>query len=97
MYNLTFAPAAFNLFKKNPKPLQEKLLDKARELRINPFLGKRLSGKYKLLNSYRFSLSGHEYRIIYQYNTRSKLIIIRLIDTRENIYKKLDRMKVKDN
>ncbi len=97
MYILTFAPAAFNLFKKNAKPLQEKLLDKARELRMNPFLGKRLSGKYRHLNSYRFSLSGSEYRIIYQYNTQSKLIIIRLIDSRENIYKKLDRMKVKDN
>jgi mRNA-degrading endonuclease RelE of RelBE toxin-antitoxin system len=54
-----------------------------------------LKGKYRFLRSLHLSIAGTAYRIIYQIFPKSETIVVRLAATRENIYRKLDEMKVK--
>lgn len=56
----------------------------------NPFSGKFLLGEFKGYLSYSFSHQGTEYRIIYQILKESAILVI-MIGSRENIYKRLKR------
>jgi mRNA-degrading endonuclease RelE of RelBE toxin-antitoxin system len=46
-----------------------------------------------MLRSLHLSIEGTAYRIIYQIFHKSETIVIRLAVPRENIYRKLDKMK----
>jgi mRNA-degrading endonuclease RelE of RelBE toxin-antitoxin system len=94
-YTLNMDKPALALFKKLPKPIQRLLIEKAQILTTNPHAGASLKGKYRLLRSLHLSVHGTAYRIIYQVFQQSETIVIRLAATRENIYRKLDEMKVK--
>ncbi len=58
-------------------------------------LANRSKGKYRLLRSLHLSIEGTAYRILYQIFPQSEIVVVRLAGTRENIYKKLDEMKLK--
>jgi len=55
MYTLTFAPAAFRIFKKLSSQLQEEMRDRAEILSTNPLVGEPLQGKYRHFLSHRLS------------------------------------------
>ena len=93
-YTLNIDKPALTLFKKLPQNIQRMLLEKAQVLKTNPQTGEPLKGKYRLLRSLHLSIEGTAYRIIYQVFQPSETIVVRLAGTRENIYKKLDEMKV---
>ena len=94
-YTLNIDKPALTLFKKLPKNIQRILIEKTQMLTTNPQAGESLKGKYRLLRSLHLSIEGTAYRIIYQVFPTSEMIVIRLAGTRENIYKKLDEMKLK--
>jgi mRNA-degrading endonuclease RelE of RelBE toxin-antitoxin system len=93
-YTLNIDKPALTLFKKLPPNIQTVLIEKAEVLTTNPHAGAPLKGKYRLLRSLHLSIEGTAYRIIYQIFQQSETIVVRLAGTRENIYKKLDAMKV---
>jgi mRNA-degrading endonuclease RelE of RelBE toxin-antitoxin system len=47
------------------------------------------------LRSLHLSIEGTAYRLIYQVFPKSEMIVVRSAAPRENIYRKLDEMKVK--
>lgn len=94
-YTLNIDKPALTLFKKLPQSIQHSLIEKVHVLTTHPSAGAPLKGKYRMLRALHLSIEGTAYRIIYQIFQTSETIVIRLAGTRENIYKKLDEMKVK--
>jgi mRNA-degrading endonuclease RelE of RelBE toxin-antitoxin system len=94
-YTLNIDKPALTLFKKLRPNIQTILIEKAQMLKANPQAGASLKGKYRMLRSLHLSIEGTVYRIIYQLFQKSETIVVRLAGTRENIYKKLDEMKLK--
>jgi mRNA-degrading endonuclease RelE of RelBE toxin-antitoxin system len=94
MYTLKFSPAAYRLFKKLPQTVRENILDHIQVLKTTPHTGELLKGKHRTFYSLHLSLEGVAYRVIYQVFVGAETIIIRLADKRENIYKRLDEMKI---
>lgn len=93
-YTLNIDKPALTLFKKLPANIQRLLIEKTQILKTKPYVGAPLKGKYRLLRSLHLTLEGTAYRIIYQVFERSEMIVIRLAATRENIYRRLDTMKL---
>jgi mRNA-degrading endonuclease RelE of RelBE toxin-antitoxin system len=94
-YTLNIDKPALTLFKKLPKPIQVVLIEKAQVLKTKPTAGDPLKGTYRLLRSLHLTIQGTAYRIIYQVFQKQETIVVRLAAPRENIYRKLDEMKVK--
>jgi addiction module RelE/StbE family toxin len=94
MYSIFFTNQARRLFKKLPQDVQEKLKTEARTLGVNPLAGEPLQGSYRQYRSLHVSLKGVAYRIIYQVLSKANEIIVVLADKRENIYKRLQEMKI---
>lgn len=94
MYIILIDRAAFKVFKKLPVSIQESLIAKTQILKNNPLAGVTLKGKYRNLRSFHLGLKGISYRVIYQVFTDPSRIVIRLADKRENIYKRLEEMKI---
>lgn len=93
VYTLNITSAAAHVFKKLPQEVKGILLEEAQIIKENPQQGEQLKGKYSFLRSLHCGFKGSQYRIIYQ--VMGKEIVIRLADTRENIYRRLDEMKLK--
>jgi mRNA-degrading endonuclease RelE of RelBE toxin-antitoxin system len=92
VYTLQIDNSAFRLFRKLPKDVKDNIIDKAEILKTDPLAGQALKGKYKALRSLHFSYKGSAYRVIYQVFTKTSTVVIRLAGTRENIYRRLDRL-----
>lgn len=95
VYTLQIDNTAYKVFRKLPNEVQEKMLEEAEVLKTNPLVGEPLKGKYKYLRSLHFSFKGSAYRVIYQVLSQTSTVIVRLATTRENIYQRLDQMKIK--
>lgn len=95
VYTLQIDSAAFKIFRKLPQDVREKMLAEAEVLKTSPLAGEPLKGKYRVLRSLHFSFKGTAYRIIYQVLSQTSTVIVRLATTRENIYRRLDQMKIK--
>lgn len=94
MYSVFFTNQARRIFKKLPQDIQDKLKLEASTLDQNPLYGEPLQGSYKQYRSLHVSFKGIAYRIIYQALSKAKMILIVLADKRENIYKRLQEMKL---
>ena len=77
-----------------PQDIQEKIKIEASALSDSPLSGESLRGAYRSYRSLHTSHKGVAYRIIYQVLAKSKMIVIFLADKRENIYKRLEEMKL---
>lgn len=95
VYTLNIDNPAKRVFKRLPREIRQALLAKARILTDNPRAGEQLKGKYHFLWSLHCAIHGTAYRIIYQVFPAAETIFIRLAGPRENIYRKLDEMKIK--
>lgn len=67
--------------KKLPKSEKKKIFKKLHLLEENPLLGKKLTGEFSGL----FSFKAWPYRIIYQFQEKLKLVFIVIIDHRAQI------------
>ena len=91
MYKVFYITAVKKDFKALPKEvnlLKEKYFS---ILSNNPFCGEPLTDVFKSYLSYHFSYQGTRYRIIYKIIKEKLIILIILIGSRENIYKRLKR------
>lgn len=77
-----------------PQDVQDRLKREASTLDQNPISGEPLQGSYKRYRSLHVSFKSVAYRIIYQALSKVKMIVIVLADKRENIYKRLEEMKL---
>ncbi len=66
-----------------PKDKQKLIAKKISILKIDPFLGKPLSGKLKGALSIRV----WPYRIIYEFDSKTKIVIIHKIQHRKDVYR----------
>lgn len=94
MYSIYFTSQARRLFKKLPPDIQDKLKTEAKTLDTNPLAGEALQGSYRQFRSLHVSHKGVAYRIIYQMLSKANEIVIVLADKRENLYKRLQEMKL---
>lgn len=94
MYSIFFTSQASRLFKKLPQDVQDKLKTETRTLDQNPLAGEPLQGSYRQYRSLHVSFKGVAYRIIYQVVSKANEIVIVLADKRENLYKRLQEMKL---
>ena len=94
MYSIFFTSQARRVFKKLPSDVQDKLKKEAAALSANPLAGEPLQGRFKSFRSLHESHKGVAYRIVYQILSTKNMIVIVLADKRENIYKRLEEMKL---
>ncbi len=94
MYSIFFTSQAKRVFKKLPSDVQDKLKTEATALSANPLAGEPLQGRFRSFRSLHKSHKGVAYRIIYQILSKTNMIVIVLADKRENIYKRLEEMKL---
>jgi addiction module RelE/StbE family toxin len=94
MYSIFFTNQARRVFKKLPQDVQSKLKTEASTLSQNPLAGEPLQGSYRQFRSLHLSFKGVAYRIIYQIVAKANMILVVLVDKRENIYKRLEEMKL---
>ncbi|MBI4722269.1 MAG: type II toxin-antitoxin system RelE/ParE family toxin [Candidatus Stahlbacteria bacterium] len=90
MYKIALHPRADKEIEKLDKKLRQIMRDRYfAEIAESPYtVGKRLMGNLKDFYSYRFSYQGVNYRIIYEI-LKEKLVVILMVSTRENLYKRL--------
>jgi mRNA-degrading endonuclease RelE of RelBE toxin-antitoxin system len=93
MYTIVFEPAGYRIFKKLDPKIREQIHNHYQALKTNPLAGEPLRGK-RQLRSLHFTYEGVAYRIIYHMLSSQRLIVIQLADKRENIYKRLQEMKL---
>ena len=80
---LVYSKDSIKSLKKLPQNKQKKLAIKLYFLKNNPQAGKVLKGEFKSL----FSLILWPYRIIYELDTKEKIITIHKIQHRQGVYK----------
>ena len=94
MFAIYFTNKARRIFKKLPKDIQDKLKAEAHTITDNPMAGAPLQGSFRQYRSLHTSYKGVAYKIIYQVFSKTNSIIIVLDDKRENLYKRLQEMKL---
>jgi addiction module RelE/StbE family toxin len=94
MYSIFFTNQARRVFKKLPQDIQDRIKKEASTLTQNPLAGEPLQGSYRSYRSLHISYKGIAYRVIYQILSKANSIGVVLADKRENIYKRLQEMKL---
>ena len=92
MHQVVITPSAKKESKKLPKKVRIVAFETAQRLKVNPYSGERLSGSLNFLYSFHFKVEGKDYRLAYAIDDKNKLIIVHLIQIRENFYQKLKRL-----
>lgn len=82
MYQVNLLKKAQKDLQKIDKRFQEKIVATLRLLRINPFLGEKMSSSF--LGSYRIKIP--PMRIVYKVDLKDKIIWVRAIGHRQGIY-----------
>jgi mRNA-degrading endonuclease RelE of RelBE toxin-antitoxin system len=95
VFTVNIDKPALKLFKRLSPEIQRFLIEKAQVLSSNPYAGKQLKGKHRLIYSLHCSFHGAQYRIIYQIFQEQEIVVVRLAGPRENIYRKLEEMKIR--
>jgi len=91
MYQIVVTPSAKKKSKKLPKKVRIVALETAQKLKTNPYLGEKLSGSLNFLYSFHFKVEDKDYRLAYAIDDKNKIVIVHLIQIRENFYQKLKR------
>ena len=76
----------FKFIKRAKPPLKKAIATEIDLIASEPKIGKRPTGKLKILRSHRFTYAGVHYRIAYKVNGN---VLIILIASRENFYRDL--------
>jgi mRNA-degrading endonuclease RelE of RelBE toxin-antitoxin system len=92
MYRIYITPSDRKEAKKLPKRVREAAIEATRVLESDPHAGERLTGSLHMLHSLHFSDGGSQCRIAYSVDQEHSLVIVHLIQARENFYEKLKRL-----
>jgi mRNA-degrading endonuclease RelE of RelBE toxin-antitoxin system len=91
-YRIYITPSARKEARKLPKRVREAAVSATRILEKEPFAGERLAGSFHMLYSLHFSSGQSQYRIAYTLDHSHTLVIVHLVQSRENFYEKLKRL-----
>lgn len=91
MYSIFYSTAVKKDIKSLSKKVQEVIFSCFKELEQNPKVAKKLQGEFSNYYSYAFVIDKTDYRIIYTVRDKELIIVVVMIGSRENIYKKLKR------
>ena len=91
-YKIYITPSARKEARKLPKRVREAVIDASRVVAREPFAGERLTGSLHMLYSYHFTSGNSQYRIAYSLDHPHQLVIVHLIQSRQNFYEKLKRL-----
>jgi len=91
-YKVYITPSARRDTKRFPKDVKEAIIEASAVLERDPFAGERLTGSLHMLYSLHFTAGQSQYRIAYSLNHPRRLVIVHLIQSRENFYEKLKRI-----
>jgi mRNA-degrading endonuclease RelE of RelBE toxin-antitoxin system len=94
-YTVQISSTAQRLARKLPKDVRRAIVLHAKKLAAKPHAGEKLKGRLSFLYSYHFNHEGVSYRIIYEISQKRRQVFIRLASSRENVYRKLSKMRVK--
>ena len=92
---VTVTSPAHRMLRRLAPQTREHLVKQAQQLASQPQLGEPLVGELRPFRSLHTTFRGTHYRVVYEVNVRLKEIIVRGVGPRENLYKKLRRMKLK--
>jgi mRNA-degrading endonuclease RelE of RelBE toxin-antitoxin system len=93
-YRIDITGTAFKIFRKFPRYIKKGLIEKTKILKTNPYLGEQLRGKYQKFRSFHISFKNTQYRVIYKIIPDEKSVLIYLVAPRENIYRRMDEMRI---
>ena len=82
-YETVFTKSFQKEFRKLPKSIQENILKTLEKTIVNPYAGKKLSGKLEGLWRYRAG----KYRLIYMIDEKKSAIVFLDVGLRKSIYK----------
>lgn len=92
MYKILVRKSVSKDFRKLPQQLRTKIKTEAfPQIAKSPLRGKILSGQFRTLRSLSLRHKGTEYRVVYQVLREERVILIIILGTRENFYKRLAR------
>ena len=94
-YVVTMTSPAHRMLRKLATSPREHVVRQAQSLGRQPHLGEQLAGELRAFRSLHTTYKGVHYRIVYELNQRLREIIVRGVGPRENLYKRLRRMKLK--
>ena len=92
VYRVYITPSARKETRKLPKVVREAALRATTILERDPYAGERLTGSFHMLYSYHFTEGQSQYRVAYTLDHPHRLVIVHLIQSRENFYQKLKRL-----
>lgn len=82
MYKVRVSTHAASQIKKLPEKIQEAVIESFRELKDEPYMGKKLSRELSGRYSYRISV----YRVVYKINEKDKIVEILSAGHRSRVY-----------
>lgn len=91
MYSVLYSTAVRKDIKSLPKQVASEVFAIFEILEKNPRVAKKLKGEFSNCYSYSFMYNKTDYRIIYSIEDKKLIVIVVMVDSRENIYKKLKR------
>ena len=94
-YIVLVTAVADKLFKKLPKSVKNSLVNEALALADNPLKGEQLTGELRAFRALHVKLNNVHYRIAYEVNDLTHVVLVRAVAVRENFYKRLEKMKLK--
>ena len=94
-YAVTMTSPAHKMLRKLPSPIRKYLVKKVQKLSANPNLGQPLEGVLRGFLSLHTVYRRTHYRIVYEISHRLREVIVRGAGPQENLYRKLERMRLK--
>lgn len=91
MYQILYSTAVKKDIKSLPKKVGEEVFIAFEAIEKNPRIAKKLKGEFSEYYSYSFIHNKIDYRIIFKIRDQELVVIVVMIDSRENVYKKLKR------
>ena len=91
-YKVYITPSARKDAKRFPKAVKDAVFQASAVLERDPFAGERLTGSLHMLYSFHFTAGQSHYRIAYSLDHPRRLVVVHLIQSRENFYEKLKRI-----
>ncbi|MCD4786222.1 MAG: type II toxin-antitoxin system RelE/ParE family toxin [Candidatus Eremiobacteraeota bacterium] len=91
-WEVRWTTASLGDLKKIDREAARNLIDvHINKVKTNPYSGKPLKKGLKLFNSYNLKFKNVEYRIAYKIFPEKKVVLVYMVGSRENFYRKLQR------
>ena len=91
-YRIYITLSARKEARKLPKSVRGAVIVASKVLEKDPFAGEHLHGSLHMLYSFHFTSGQSQYRIAYSLDHPYQLVIVHLIQSRENFYEKLKKL-----